>query len=425
MKTSALLRSASVLVLGLASLASGGCAAEAPSDTEEGNGAVTSNDGSPLEFSFNGELVTTKNAVTKQAVLAQLQYLQGMLTTDVSGNAQFGFATLTNVRETVQGDTKRLTYTAAVPVVWPKSRTAPSTYELNLPKDTTDLAAFNEKYDGKCGKNEYGVETFWHDYNPKASGCTLAAADVHKVTATVRAHPQATTNKYPEYNLVWADDSFDIVAVYGAISNTTDSDTGARDREAYLNKVKNALTNGTRTDAEPSGSILKESKVEGDITIGGETKKVTLTAYFVSELNAVGADFDEKYGPVSKKADLIVYSGHSGLGKNIKAMADKTEAERGKYQIVQLNGCQTLGYLQTTMHDKRIELNGAENDPKGTKYLDVILTGLPAYAEPIPTEQILFDTIVAQRKHWNQILVDFPARHLVAVVGEDDNTFTP
>ena len=48
---------------------------------------------------------------------------------------------------------------------------------------TDKLAAFNAKYDGRCGRNEYGVESFWHDFRPGASGCTLDDADVTRATA--------------------------------------------------------------------------------------------------------------------------------------------------------------------------------------------------------------------------------------------------
>jgi hypothetical protein len=81
------------------------------------------------------------------------------------------------------------------------------------------------------------------------------------------------------------------------------------------------------------------------------------------------------------------------------------------------------------MHESRRELNGEAVDPNGTKFLDVIVTSLPAYSESTPTEQILFDAFVEQRKGWQDLLSSFSGQqwttHMNAVFGEDDNTFRP
>src|SRR5439155_26650110 len=101
----------------------------------------------------------------------------------------------------------------------------------------------------------------------------------------------------------------------------------------------------------------------------------------VSELASTGADFDGRFGAATEGADLLVYSGHSGLGKNINAFARKARATKGHYQLAYLNGCQTFAYLGTAMHDKRRDLNGAAGDPNGTKFLDVVANALPAYGD--------------------------------------------
>jgi hypothetical protein len=133
---------------------------------------------------------------------------------------------LKNVREEVQGDKKTISYEVALGVAWPNRQTPPESYAIVIPKDVTAHRAFNAKYDGSCGRNEYGQDTFWHDWNPKASGCTIDDADVVKATAAVAPHPQATEGKYPEYDQIWADDALDIVAVFGIISSNTPQDEG-------------------------------------------------------------------------------------------------------------------------------------------------------------------------------------------------------
>lgn len=275
-----------VLSAFLGALVLAGCSSTAR-ETEEGSTSedkITSTDGTPLEFRFESEVVAAKDTLLKNAAIVQLEYMQGMLTTSERANAQFRFSDVKAIGEpTDEGrDKKRFKYAASVAVIFPVRATLPTSYDVALPLDVTDLRAFNAKYDNRCGKNEYGQETFWHDWNPKMEGCTLDA-DVHKTRATVRKHPLGTTDKFPEYDKVWSDGSLDIVAVYGAISNTTDDDSGARDRESYLTKVKSALTDGERKEVTPVGGILKHSVVTGKVQVDGATKKVRLVAYFISE----------------------------------------------------------------------------------------------------------------------------------------------
>lgn len=408
-----------------------GCSSDLATDEEAalGEDAITSTDGQPLEFSFDAEVIASREMPAKNAVVAQLEYMQGALTSDKKANVQFRFVDVKNPQESPEGTAKkRIRYSGSVAVIFPAGQRVPRRYDMAMPLDVTDLAAFNAKYDGKCGNNEYGQETFWHDWNPRAEGCTLGS-DVARSRATVRKHPLGTTEKYPEYDQIWKDGRLDIVAVYGAISNTTDSDAGARERESFISKLMGALIGAQRQDIVPRGGILKHSVVTGKTRVGNAERDVRLVSYFVEEAQYAGAEFEASYTEETAKADFIHYSGHSGLGKNIAALSKSAKATAGKYQIAYFNGCQTLGYLGGWMHDARRTLNGAAADPNGTKFLDVIVTSLPAYSESTPSEQILFDAFVEQRKGWQELLRSFSGQqwttHMNAVFGEDDNSFRP
>ena len=327
----------------------------------------------------------------------------------------------------MSGDKKKITYEASLAVIWPKDRAAPATYALALPRDITALAAFNQKYDGSCGRNEYGQDTFWHDFNPIASGCRLDAADVVRVSASVRPHPQTTQGKFPEYDKVWADDTLDVVAVFGIISANTPDDEGARTREQLLAEAKSSLTGAVRTDAPAMSGVIADSTVSGTIAIDGRKRKVNVTALLVQEASSAGAAFERRYSEVTATADLVIYEGHSGLGKNINALARNTGATAGKYQLVYFYGCQTLAYLEPSMHDKRIALNGAASDPNGTKFLDIIATALPAFGDGGRSTLGLYRALLDPRapKNFNDLIRGISPLHLTAVFGEDDNTFKP
>lgn len=405
-------------------------AACAPSSEEDvkpaGEDAITSNDGNALEFQFEGSVVTEADTPARQAIVAQLQYMQGILTTAERANGQVGLVELSNVKETAGGATKTISYKASLPVLFPKRTTVPTKYDLALPKDATRFDAFNAKYDQKCGFNEYGVETFWHDFNPSAASCQLEDADVVRATASVRPHPKTTTNKYPEYSEIWKDDALDIVAVFGIISSNTPTDEGAREREAVIRRISESLTGAKRVDNTPGRSAIKDSTVTGTIMVGGKKRNVKLDAILVEEVAATGSDFDERFGAATEKADFVVYSGHSGLGKNINALAKKSRVTKGKYQLSYLNGCQTFAYLGDALKEKKVAAN--PEDTAGTKYLDIVANALPSYGDDGDTIITLYEAMTKYTsgpKTYNQLLQDFSSRHLVAVFGEDDNAFTP
>ena len=409
-------------------LAMAACA-QAPGDEAAPNtqDEITSNDGTPLELRFAGEVIANADDSPRRAIAAQLQYVQGLLTTANRANAQAGMPTLTNVQERASGATKTITYEASLAVIWPKGSAVPESYAVVLPKDITALDDFNAKYDGKCGRNEYGTDTFWHDFNPAASGCTVDDADAMRAAASVRRHPQATDGKYPEYDQIWADDTLDVVAVFGIIASNTPQDEGARTREMLLDAATASLRNAVRTDAPRMNGVIADSTVRGTIEVDGAERKVNVTGILVQEASGAGSAFDARYAEVTAGADLIVYEGHSGLGKNINALAKNTGATRSKYQLMYLYGCQSLAYLEPTMHEKRTELNGANADPDGTKFLDVIATALPAYGDNGRSTLGLYRALLAPSapKTFNALIEGISPLHLTAVYGEHDNTFRP
>lgn len=422
----------------LALLATSVVACSAPSSddgADQGNDAITSNDGKVLDFTFKGEVVAEGTSTARQAVVTQLAYTQGIFTTKDRGNGQVGQVVLSAVTESaVVAGKKTIKYTAQLPVIWPKDGNAvPATYDLPLPKDVTKLDAFNRKYDGKCGNNEYGQDTFWHDYNPKAEGCTIDDADVTRSKATVKPFAGETTGKFPEYDQMWKDDELDVVAVFGLISNSvdTDSDPGVAEYNRFVSGSKGLLTGATTKTNTKTASVLRDTTITGKVSMGGRQKTVKIDVLLVHEVKSVGADFDTRYDPISEKADLIMYNGHAGLGKNVNALARKGKVTAGKYQLVLLNGCQTFAYIDTTMNDRRIEANGATNDPKGTRYMDVVANALPGYTNNLTDMSMTILRASTKLdapsvpKTFNDLMREMPEIHLVAVFGEEDNKFRP
>lgn len=416
------------LLLALSSLfVAAGCSAAAEEDAAPAQDAITSNDGSPLEMELDTVVVAGAETTARDAVLAQLEYLQGHLITGVGGNAQFGHAKLTDVTETKDGAKKTVKAHVVVPAIWPKDKTPPTSYDVTLPLDTRDLPSFNRKYDGTCGTNEYGLETFWHDWNPGAATCKADDADVSRATAKVRKNPKATQGKYLEYDRVWEDDRLDVIGVFGIISSFTEADDGVKEMNTLLAEARRGLTGEKKEDLGTGSTVLRATRITGKKTIDGRSRDVSFTTILVNNVFGAGEDFDAIYGPATKQADYVYYGGHSELGQNIRALAKRAEVAKGKYQVAYLNGCQTFGYLGTTWNDKKREANGAASDPEGTRDLDIFVTGLPAYDD---NGRSMLSIVKAMQtpgtpRTVNQILNDFSSWHLNVVFGEDDNAFAP
>ncbi|MBX3230843.1 MAG: hypothetical protein KIT84_01390 [Labilithrix sp.] len=411
-------------VVAVISLLAVACGDEGPASPSTGDEDITSNHADIVELEWEGEVIARAGEPAKQALVTQLQYLSGHLSADGDAGAQTRLAQLLEAKETPSANgTKKIAYRAAVPVAWPKSSRAPATYPLVLPRDVSALARFNAKYDGACGESHYGQDRFWYDYNPRAAGCRFDDADVLRANATVRPHPGTTQGRYPEYDKVWADGRLDVLMVNGIIGDDNRSDESYREVDTILSSLAGSLeSTPEKKEAAATPSIRRDVTLTGKLR-GGRT--VSVRALNVREVETSGRDFDTVYGPASAKADVIVYSGHSGLGRHIKSLLSRMEVEKDRYQLLYLYGCNTLEYVSPDIYERKSASNGSA-DPIGTKFLDVISTARPAYGDNGRSTLAIVRAMIDAKQSYNDLLArDFSSSHLTVVFGEEDNTFEP
>ena len=55
--------------------------------------------------------------------------------------------------------------------------------------------------------------------------------------------------------------------------------------------------------------------IEGQLD---DERKISVTVLVVDNVRTAGSDFQERYRNLTPTADLIIYNGHAGLGRNIK-----------------------------------------------------------------------------------------------------------
>jgi hypothetical protein len=416
-----------VAVMGVVGGATG-CADETGASQESD---LTSKSAEFLELSFSGEVVldaTESESEVHKGVVAQLFYLAGELDKTHGGHGRFGFVELDQWTSEPAGDgLVRVRYDARLPVAWPKNESVPDSYRIVVPlhADAAGLDAFNAKYAHKCGHTEYGQENTWYDFTPIATGCAIDAADVLDTVADVRPNPDVTSVRYPEFPRFWEDGEFRVVLVNGT-DGAWSKDPSDPLVSVYLEfqAELQRTFGGTVTQGPTSASIFDDWTLEAPITTysGGEGK-IVITTLLTGQLESAGPDLDARFDEISGDADVLMYGGHSGLSKNIRAMAAKGVVKPQHYQVMILQGCSTFAYLDRSLVERRIEVNGAEEDPDGTRYLDIIATAQPAYMSTnVPTFMAALTHLSDHTPHtYLELLDEMPQSAIPVVAGEEDN----
>ena len=386
-----------------------------------------------LHFDFDGELLTDASWNAARQVESQLLYTIGQLNGELAVG-RLDNVNLRNVQSTREGTMTRIRYTATIPVAWSRRTPVPNEFTLRLPRDVSrrGLENFTEKYSHDCvdwGAHDVTSGSMWYYYRPEARRCNLAATDIQNIVATVSPSPTQTTGRFPEYDRVWSDGVFRVVAVFGKYEDgATSGDAGISAYSRFINEMKRVLRDAdssTNPATLPpyAGVETPEVIFNARFDAGHEMELVTL---LVDNVRTAGRSFDQRYADLSATADLIIYNGHAGLGSNIRALARKGRWTPGQYSIVFMNGCDTYAYVDSALWDAHAAVN--PDDPEGTKYLDLVSNAMPSFFREMPRATLaLIKGLIAydEPRTYEQIFRDMDYQQIVLVSGEHDNTFTP
>ncbi|MCE9575064.1 MAG: PPC domain-containing protein [Deltaproteobacteria bacterium] len=391
-----------------------------------------------VDFEFDGQMITSSSWGPEDQIQDQLLYTIGQLN-GANSVGRLDTMTLSNVKTAANpGGGTLITYHAKLPVAWGNKDSVPSTFTLKLPKDqrSTAVDAFVTKYKSKCaeaGAHDVDAGSLWYYFRPSRSGCTFTADEVVTTTASVTVSTINTTGKFPEYDKVWADNALEVVAVFGKYEDgaTTAADAGIDAYNDFVAKSKTALAAlGTVTSTPatiPSAPGVANPDVELRATLpNGRTVHVVamLTDNITRGLSE--SAFRARYEALSTRADLIAYNGHAGLGQNIRALARNGKWVKGQYLIMFQNGCDTFAYVDSALNDAHSAVN--TDDPNGTKYLDIVNNGMPAFFANMSASTLTLVKALAaydEPKTYEQIFRGIDKSQVVLVTGEQDNTFTP
>ncbi|MEZ4401363.1 MAG: PPC domain-containing protein [Kofleriaceae bacterium] len=389
-----------------------------------------------VDMEFDGELVTDSSWNATNTINDQLLYTIGQLN-GKNSVARLDKVKLTNVVKTSDAAGTKITYHATLPVSWGSKTNIPSTVKLTFPANMSyaKLDAFATSYGHACvdwGAHEVDSGSMWYYFRPERSGCTFADGDVYKTTASIAVSAINTTGKFPEYTKVWEDGSLKMVAIFGKYEDgaTTASDAGVAGWNQFIAQMKTALGAYTVTTVPATiptnpGTALTDIEFRATLP-DGKTIQVNalLTDNVRTALNT--SAFRTKYEGLSTRADFIVYNGHAGLGANVRALARAGRWVTGQYMIMFENGCDTYAYVDGSILEAHKAVN--PDDALGTKYVDVINNGMPAFFSSMPgATMAMFKGLLsyAEPKTYEQIFAGIDKSQVVLVTGEQDNVFTP
>src|SRR5262245_22486059 len=389
-----------------------------------------------LDATFDGKLLTDSSWNDKQTVLDQLMYTVGQLN-GFTAVGRVDKAEITNIQKTTVGGKTQITYKAKLPIIWAKRNGIPADVELKLPLDISYAGqeAFATKYKEKCvdwGAHDVDAGSMFYYFRPRASGCNIAAADVHAVTAQLTPSPAQTTGKFPEYNKIWEDNTLNVVAIFGKYEDgaTSASDAGISAYNEFVAAMKSELATRNLTTVPasvPTNPGVAVTDIEFNASMP-DGKKIKIVALLTDNVNTglQNPTFRARYNSLSTRADFITYNGHAGLGSNIRALAAAGSWVAGQYVVVFMNGCDTFAYIDGSLSQAHKAVN--PDDTTGFKYIDIVNNGMPAFFSSMPEASLaMMRGFLSYNdpKTYEQIFAKVDSSQMVMVTGEADNQFTP
>ncbi len=389
-----------------------------------------------IDIEFDGELLTDSSWNAQQTVKDQLLYTIGQLN-GKNSVGRLDKVVLTNVRSTASGGKTKITYHAKMPVAWGDKRNPPTSVDLVFPKDMSysEIEKFATDYGHTCvdwGAHDVDSGSMWYYYRPARSGCSMAAERVFKVRASATLSPSNTTGKFPEYHKVWEDNTLNVVAIFGKYEDgaTTSSDAGIAAYNQFVASMRTELTRYGATTVPasvPTNPGVNVRDIEWNAVMP-DGKRIKVNALLTDNVRTAldTSAFRTRYEGLSTRADLIVYNGHAGLGANVRALSRAGRWVTGQYLIMFENGCDTYAYVDGSINTAHAAVNA--DDPAGTKYVDIVNNGMPAFFSSMPAATMaLFRGLAAHDnpRTYEQIFANVDRSQIVLVTGEHDNTFTP
>jgi hypothetical protein len=391
------------------------------------------------------------NAVSLQAeILRTTQYLFGPLTRADIGGPQKGEKIEVQL-DKAYVEQGRVLVPYHYSGVWLIHKQALLKPELRLPlpfqKDELQTPQWLRCTDSAPDHQTIGF--YWYFWDPSRNGCDHHLGEHYQeVVVEVGAETAQTVLSYPEYQRMIRMENgvptLSMTFAFGYVEDAyfpnpfLDTDPGARQFQKFQTYLQTALVpfgfvGAPITQAEYMGY---GSTVIGTRYVGmrnGVQVKVSVVA-------AAGVDQMDLFahGFAKDQEGFFGWFGHSRVGSGFDAhrfeqivqQRPETFKITSDYQLVYWAGCNSYSYYTMPFFDMKAKLD-LQNDPHGTKNLDLISNGLPslfsfnaADAEVIFQGLFNWQTPTSYQSMINEIESYAQKRNshvLVNVLGDEDN----
>ncbi|MHB0995378.1 MAG: hypothetical protein ACYC2I_03300 [Elusimicrobiales bacterium] len=276
----------------------------------------------------------------------------------------------------------------------------------------------------RCTDSHYNSEgDFWYFWNPYQDGCPLTGADLVGVTTDLKPLPM-TRDTYPVYSKLYGENgNGDVLQVEYLVGIDESFQNGDLGRKTFNDAFRLLKAAGFR-------ATVDEARRK-QLTFNAGSKKTHVRMLL---LDPDSEQFAGEAVRAMQTADIFLYDGHSGLGgyldpERLVADAGRPLAlPKDKYQIFVFQGCSTYAYYNGAY----FSLKKGGSDPKGTKNLDIITTGIGAAFDVGAAVDSSFLTSVTtgQRPSWQTIMkrirqAEGDNSALSHVNGDEDNPTAP
>jgi hypothetical protein len=375
---------------------------------------------------------STDEYSVKAEITEQLYYVIGQLN-GIYGGADMADVVITDIKlpdpVPTEGEYFEATYVAKLAVAWPRERSVPLNYDFVIPKggDYEWISKFFTEFDKRCidpGAHDYDSSIFWYYYRPANCEMNLGSPEstAVQVASDLVTSDRNTEGKSPEYDKVWEDERLVYTSIFGKNESgeTSPSDPGIN---AYNTMYRQLIRTYGRPDY--TSVRLRRNAVPGaknpivHMQWRHNRGEIDVMIMLVDGIREVNEEFEKVYNERTKISDVVSYSGHSGLGANIRALARMGSFEKDHYQIYFVNGCDTYAYVDSALEDAHQAVNP---DYPASKFFDIITNAMPSYFHANASANLsLLSALSEASKTYREILEDFDRSQRALVTGEEDN----
>lgn len=374
-------------------------------------------------------------------IIEQLYYLRGQLTerNGISDNP-LSHIQITATEDLGEGIYK-IRYKATLRISWPVEIENPGNIDIYLPRfgDQLGRDAFFARFANGCISTDHqtpDIEAryYWYYFQINGSRCSVkvetedqSVSSPIKLNLNMVVSNENTQDHSPEYLKIWEDHTLVVTEVRGMSSlhlPMERSDQGASSFNSNIRRLLYLFGLPSESNVDLSNRQFDFARAHVPVHLKWDRlpdqpgRKLDIMLIFIEEISLATDEQRNLFNQRSKISDVMIYSGHSGLGGNIRNFANMGQFQRGHYQLYVLNGCITFSYQDNTIFNR----HGAVNNPaRPTKYLDVISNAMPGtFMDNNLVSESLIQGLLAAATY-RQILSNFPIAQRANVTGEEDN----